>query len=63
MNIGYGHERISHALKQQYEKLAFTTQLSAPSNEMLELAETLIDLTPGNFEKKVWFGHSGSDAK
>ena len=62
MNIGYGNERVGNALKKQYEKLSFTTQLSAPSYEMLELAECLIGLTPGNFEKKVWFGHSGSDA-
>ena len=32
------------------------------NEESIELAERLIALTPGNFEKRVWYGHSGSDA-
>ncbi len=60
--IGYGHQRISNKLKEQYEALSFTSQLSAPEPTMVSLAEKLIDITPGDFPKKVWFGHSGSDA-
>lgn len=61
-NIGYGHERIASKLQEQYQKLSFTTQLTAPEQNMIELAEQLISITPGDFIKKVWFGHSGSDA-
>ncbi len=61
-NVGYGRKSIAEKIKQQYEELSFTTQLSAPSETMIQLAEKLIDLTPGDFDKKVWFGHSGSDA-
>lgn len=61
-NIGYGREEIAKTIFDQYLKLSFTTQLSAPSETMVQLAEKLISLTPGDFEKKVWFGHSGSDA-
>lgn len=61
-NVGYGRKSIAEKIKQQYEQLSFTTQLSAPSETMIQLAEKLIDLTPGDFDKKVWFGHSGSDA-
>ncbi|OCA88732.1 aspartate aminotransferase family protein [Pseudobacillus wudalianchiensis] len=61
-NIGYGQESVAEKLKEQYIKLSFTTQLSAPSQTMTELAEKLIEMTPGDFSKKVWFGHSGSDA-
>ncbi|KMY55779.1 aminotransferase class III [Bacillus sp. FJAT-27231] len=61
-NIGYGQESVAEKLKEQYIKLSFTTQLSAPSQTMTELAKKLIEMTPGDFSKKVWFGHSGSDA-
>lgn len=60
--IGYGHPRVSHKIKEKYDTLSFTYQLSAPEPTMVSLAQKLIDLTPGNFSKKVWFGHSGSDA-
>ncbi|MEK4027591.1 aspartate aminotransferase family protein [Pseudobacillus sp. FSL P4-0506] len=61
-NIGYGQESIAEKLKEQYAKLSFTTQLSAPSQTMVDLAEKLTQIVPGDFSKKVWFGHSGSDA-
>lgn len=60
--IGYGHPRVSSKLKEQYESLSFTSQLSAPEPTMVSLAEKLIEITPGDFPKKVWLGHSGSDA-
>ncbi len=60
--IGYGHKRVSKKIKEKYETLSFTSQLSAPEPTMVSLAEKLIGITPGNFPKKVWFGHSGSDA-
>lgn len=61
-NIGYGNERVADRLKEQYETLSFTTQLSAPDKTMIDLAQKLLSIVPGNFDKKVWFGHSGSDA-
>ncbi|MBS4210987.1 MULTISPECIES: aspartate aminotransferase family protein [Neobacillus] len=60
--IGYGHPRVSSKLKEQYESLSFTSQLSAPEPTIVSLAEKLIKITPGDFPKKVWLGHSGSDA-
>ena len=61
-NVGYGRESIAKIIHDQYIKLSFTTQLSAPSETMIQLADKLVEIVPGNFEKKVWFGHSGSDA-
>ena len=60
-NIGYGRESVAELIREQYLKLSFTTQSSAPGETMIQLAEKLIGLTPGEFEKKIWFGHSGSD--
>jgi len=61
-NIGYGDKRVSERLFDQYERLSFTTQLSSPEDKMVTLAEKLTSIVPGDFNKKVWFGHSGSDA-
>ncbi|MDQ6600556.1 aspartate aminotransferase family protein [Bacillus salipaludis] len=61
-NIGYGHPRVGEAIKEKYDTLSFTSQLSAPESTMVSLAQKLIEITPGDFSKKVWFGHSGSDA-
>ncbi|WP_066301346.1 aspartate aminotransferase family protein [Bacillus sp. FJAT-29937] len=61
-NIGYGHPRVSSKIKEKYDSLSFTSQLSAPEETMVSLAQKLIEITPGDFSKKVWFGHSGSDA-
>jgi 4-aminobutyrate aminotransferase len=36
--------------------------LSLPNDHAVALAEDLLRLTPGHGERRVWFGHSGSDA-
>lgn len=61
-NTGYCHPKIIRAMNEQANKLTFSSLTSVLSKESIELAEKLMALTPGNFEKKVWFGHSGSDA-
>ena len=54
-NVGYGRESIAEKIHDQYLKLSFTTQLSAPSETMIQLAEKLVELTPGDFkESMVW---------
>ncbi|MDD4583516.1 MAG: aspartate aminotransferase family protein [Eubacteriales bacterium] len=61
-NTGYNHPRIIKAVCDQMNKLSFASTISVLNEESIELAEQLITLTPGDFEKKVWYGHSGSDA-
>ncbi len=60
--LGYDHNEIVDA----YSKTALSIQNTAfgytPNVESVELAEKLIQLTPGNFPKKVMLGTSGSDA-
>lgn len=62
VNTGYNHPRIVEAVSRAVRKLSFTTTISMLNRESIELAETLVELTPGTFEKAVWYGHSGSDA-
>jgi len=61
-NTGYCHPRIMKAVHGQMKKLSFSSLTSTLSVESIELSEALKKMTPGDFDKKVWFGHSGSDA-
>ncbi len=62
VSTGYNHPQIIEAVCNQMKELSFTSLCSMISSKSVELAEMLIKATPGDFEKKVWFGHSGSDA-
>ena len=61
-NIGYCHPKLIQAVSQQVAKNNFSCYLTILSEPTIELAEKLIKLAPGDFEKKVMFGVSGSDA-
>lgn len=61
-NVGYCHPRITKVVAKQMETLSFASFCSTVTEESVALAEKLITLTRGTFEKKVWFGLSGSDA-
>lgn len=61
-NTGYNHPRILEAVTAQMKELSFASTISVSSEVSVQLAEQLKDLVPGDFEKKVWYGHSGSDA-
>ncbi|MFA7672111.1 MAG: aspartate aminotransferase family protein [Sphaerochaetaceae bacterium] len=61
-NTGYCHPRIIKAANEQMQKLSFSSLTSIMSEESILLGEKICALIDGDFEKKVWFGHSGSDA-
>ena len=61
-NTGYGHPRIVDAVYKEMNRLSFSPTISVLNEESIELAERLREMTPGDFEKAVWYGHSGSDA-
>ena len=60
--IGHLHEEVVSAIRNQLEKYMGYPVIYFYAEEPVELAEKLINITPGNFEKKVFFGFSGSDA-
>lgn len=61
-NIGYGHEKMASALQEQYKTLSFSSNITIPDNQMIQLSEKLAGMLPGEFKKKVWYGLTGSDA-
>ena len=54
MNAGYGNEQLANVLYESYKRDGFASLVSGMSVESITLAVMLIQMTPGNFEKKVW---------
>jgi 4-aminobutyrate aminotransferase len=61
-SLGYAHPAILEAVTRAAGRMAGASLLSYPNDEAVALAEQLLALTPGAGERRVWFGHSGSDA-
>ncbi|GAG18424.1 unnamed protein product, partial [marine sediment metagenome] len=59
----HGHrvEKIDEAIKEQLQKVAHTTLLGLVSGPAAELAERLVEVTPGGLSK-VFFSDDGSTA-
>ena len=62
MNLGHSHPKVLEAMQKQMQSLLHYTPSYFYNPKVEELAQRLIDLTPENFDKKVVFGNSGSDA-
>jgi 4-aminobutyrate aminotransferase len=60
--LGYSNERVRSAVIAELERTTFGGLVSGINRPAIELAERLIDLVPGKWQKKVWYGLSGSDA-
>ncbi len=61
-NVGYCHPEVTKAIQTQNERLSHTCFTVCSNDQTPLLAERLSNLLPGKFEKKIWFGLSGSDA-
>jgi len=61
-SLGYSHPEVREAIHHQIERSTFAGLISSLNQPAIDLAQRLVDVMPGAFEKKVWFGHSGSDA-
>ncbi len=61
-NTGYSHPHVRQAIVDQLNRTTFSGLISVMHEPALRLARKLIELLPGDFDKKVWFGLSGSDA-
>lgn len=61
-NTGHNHPKIVKAIKEQVDKFIHCTPAYMYHRPHTELAVKLIEITPGNFNKRVAFGLSGSSS-
>lgn len=61
-NTGYSHPKIQNAVNEQMKLTTFATPATVVTEPTVALAERIAEMTSGSYEKKVWFGLSGSDA-
>jgi len=62
LNTGHAHPRVVRAIKEQVNNFTNYTTAYMYNKNQVELAQELVQITPGNRTKKVSFGLSGSDA-
>lgn len=60
--LGYSHPAVAAAVAKAAGDMAGASLLLYPNEPAVSLAEKLLAITPGSGERRVWFGHSGSDA-
>ena len=62
MNLGHAHPRVVKAVEEQARDFTHYTTAYFYNTKAIELAEKLVEVTPGSFDKKVAFGLTGSDS-
>jgi 4-aminobutyrate aminotransferase len=61
-SLGHSHPALIEAVSRAVANQAGASILSSTNDTTIALAERLLDRVPGKGERRVWFGHSGSDA-
>ncbi len=61
-SLGHGHPALVEAVTRTLRHMPSASILSTVHEPAVALAEKLLALTPGDADRRVWFGHSGSDA-
>lgn len=62
MNVGHSHPKVVNAVKAQCNRFLHYSNTDFYYRESVDLAKSLCEISPGNFEKKVYFGNSGAEA-
>jgi len=62
VNIGHNHPEVVKAVKVQAEKLIHFAGNDYYNPLQAQLAQELISITPGKFDKKVFFSNSGAES-
>lgn len=62
LNVGHSHPKVVDAIVSQSKNYILYTTAYMYNKSLVELAERLVKITPGEFKKRVSFGLSGSDA-
>jgi 4-aminobutyrate aminotransferase len=62
MNVGHSHPKVVTAIKGQCDRFLHYSNADFYYKEVINLAEKLAEIAPGDFEKKTYFGNSGTEA-
>ncbi|NIO38270.1 acetyl ornithine aminotransferase family protein [Candidatus Bathyarchaeota archaeon] len=62
LNVGHNHPRVVAAIKNQCNRFLHYSNTDFYYSEVVNLAEKLVEISPGNFDKKVYFGNSGAES-
>jgi 4-aminobutyrate aminotransferase len=62
LNVGHSHPKVVSAIKNQCDRFLHYSNTDFFYREVVDLAEKLAEITPGKFDKKVYFGNSGAEA-
>jgi 4-aminobutyrate aminotransferase len=62
LNTGHCHPRIVNAIRRQVGDLMHFAGTDFYYEQQVALAEKLVDITPGDFPKKVFFTNSGAES-
>lgn len=61
-SLGHSHPALIEAVTGALSNQAGASVLSATNEAVVSLGERLLEQVPGAADRRVWFGHSGSDA-
>jgi 4-aminobutyrate aminotransferase len=62
LNVGHSHPKVVEAIKSQLERFLHYSVTDFLYREVVDVAEKLVTLTPGKWEKKVFFSNSGAES-
>lgn len=62
LNVGHQHPKVLSAIKKQAEKLLHYSITDFYYEEAVTLASKLVKITPGDYDKKLFYGNSGAEA-
>ena len=61
-SLGYGHPAVADAVSEAVRNMGAISLASCAVGAAVDLAEDLLAHFPDDRERRVWFGHAGSDA-
>jgi len=62
LNVGHSHPKVIEAVKKQCDRYLHYSITDFLYREVVDLGEKLCEITPGKWEKRVFFGNSGAES-
>lgn len=62
LNVGHNHPKVIDAVRNQLDRFLHYSITDFMYREVVDVAEELVEITPGRWQKKVFFCNSGAEA-